>query len=122
LKKLLSILLLVAFFAQTTSQFWIIASFFINRNYIAANICINRFDTIPVCKGSCYLKKKLNEDSKQQQNVPDIKLKEITLFCEQQFSETSLKAITMDTEKHFLYNSHSHTSQYLQSVFHPPQA
>ena len=42
------------------------ASFYIQQDYIAQNLCINRFDAIPVCKGQCYLKKQLKTNENQE--------------------------------------------------------
>ncbi|GHE47685.1 hypothetical protein [Sphingobacterium griseoflavum] len=59
---------------------WIFLSFQLNRDYIESQLCINRFDTIPVCKGSCYLEEKIKED--QQHNDAPVKLKllEVTMI------------------------------------------
>jgi len=93
LKKLAAILLLAIFLIQTTGQHWILFSFFLNRSYIAENICINRFDRIPVCKGSCYLEKQINASNKQQEKQPDLRLKELNLFCEDDFNQVAIAAI-----------------------------
>lgn len=70
----------MAFALHTTSELWIIVSFQINRNYIAENLCINRFDNIPLCKGSCYLQKQLTSNENQQQKLPDLKTKDTVWF------------------------------------------
>jgi len=121
LKKIISILLIAALLLQTTSQLWILASFYINRNYIAANLCINRFDQIPVCKGSCYLEKQINESNKQQQEkLPELKLKEITLFCSSHTIAVPCPKNGADEPSLCLYKSPSPQSQFLQAVFRPP--
>lgn len=81
MKRILIHILLLTFVFQSTCNFWIIISFYANRTYIAENICINRFDKIPVCKGQCFLNEKLQETQKQEQKFPDVKGKEIQLFC-----------------------------------------
>ena len=105
---------------QTTNQLWILATFYLNRDYIAANICINRFDKMPVCKGSCYLEKKINENKQQQDKSPDIKTNITTLFCET--NSVALPSITHTVipQKYSSYKNSFHQSQYLQSVFRPP--
>jgi len=116
-----SILLIFTLFVQSTSQLWIWATFEICRDYISANLCINRFDAIPVCKGSCFLEKQLNKSEKQQQKLPDIKTKDITLICQNQSGE--LPKQTLGTEKKSLYPT-CHiffiSSEHLRSVFKPP--
>jgi len=81
MKKILIPIMLLTFVLQSTCNFWIIISFYANRDYISENICINRFDKIPVCKGQCFLNQKLKENQKQEQKLPDLKGKEIQLFC-----------------------------------------
>ncbi len=69
--------MLLSFLYQSTSSFWILTSFYLNQEYIAKNICINRFDKIPVCNGKCYLQNELSADSDKKQDFPNIKIKEI---------------------------------------------
>lgn len=59
------VFLLFVFSIQTFKSLWIVSSFHINRNYIAENICINRFDKIPTCKGKCVLDNQLSKEQKQ---------------------------------------------------------
>lgn len=121
MRKIVSILLIVAFFVQCTSQLWILAAFKINQDYIANNLCINRFESIPVCKGSCILENQLNKDQKQQQQIPDLKAKEISLFCQDYSSKLSFEAILYNTNIAFpSFKTSFITSAYLESVFHPP--
>jgi len=77
MKKRILFLLLLSFIYQNTSSFWILTSFYINQAYIAANICVNRFDAIPICNGNCYLQQELSEDSDKKMELPTIKSKEI---------------------------------------------
>lgn len=96
-------------------------SFKINQEYIAANLCINRFEAIPVCKGSCFLEKQINQDKKQQQNFPDLKLKVITLFCQDNISD--ILTHTKVFQSRVVYpslNTAFVSSAYLRSVFRPP--
>jgi len=80
LKKIVFILLIGAFLLQALSSLVILAAFHLNRDYISNNLCVNRFDAIPLCKGSCYLEKQLSDNEQQQQELPELKLKETTLF------------------------------------------
>lgn len=75
-----SILILLLF--QNAGSLWIIGDFYINQDYIAKNLCINRFDAVPLCKGRCYLAKELKGAEKQQQKIPAVTYKEVQLFFE----------------------------------------
>lgn len=76
MRKLVTILFLLVFLLQTFSQVCILLSFYINRDYISSNICINRFDAIPVCKGSCVLERNLKDNEKNEQTGTTAKIKE----------------------------------------------
>lgn len=121
MKKIAAILLIVAILVQSTSQVWITVAFTINQDYIAANLCINRFEAIPLCKGACYLEKQLNEDRQQQQKLPDLKTKEVNLFC--QTTPSDLHGEDLDLGIQLSYPNYKQTftsAAYLRSVFRPP--
>ena len=123
LKKLLTILLALAFVVQSTSQLWIKAAFYSNRDYIANNLCINRFDTIPLCKGSCYLEEKLAQDKEQQKSTSaEVKAKEIVLFFQQPSLELYAQSnIAFFIEREFNFFSYNCIPQdFISKVFHPP--
>lgn len=114
---------MAAFFIQSTSQLWILAAFKINQRYIAANLCVNRFEAIPVCKGSCYLEEQLNKNQEQQQKLPDLKNKEINLFC-QDIQHTPTVQVGHSGDAITFSPPHSGfvASGHLHSVFRPPSA
>ncbi len=97
------------------------AAFKINQAYIAANLCINRFEAIPVCKGSCYLENQLNLDQKQQQKYPDFKIKEINLLYENLSVETFQHPLFIGRNISYpAHNTFFNSSEHLRSVFKPP--
>lgn len=97
------------------------ASFYIQREYISKNLCINRFDAIPVCKGQCYLTKQLKENEKKEQNFPDLKQKEIQLFFQKNLSFEFPKTIFEERSNTINYKDNFLSAKYLFSVFHPPK-
>ena len=105
---------------QSTGNCWITAAFYLNRNRIATELCINRFDLIPVCKGACFLERKLSENENRQERSPEIKFKEITLFC-QHPTGTPVKHISTDNLIPFCgYRSPYFPSLHTRQVFRPP--
>lgn len=123
MKKIVSILLIAALLAQSTSQLWITVAFNLNRDYIAANLCINRFDAMPLCKGSCFLEEQLNKDQQQQQKLPDLKAKEINLFYQDNSIGLYKHPAIADDFCFFPELTTSFiTSEYLRSVFRPPSS
>lgn len=71
--------LLLAVTMQSTGSIWIYLGFKLNQEYIASQLCLNRFDTIPVCKGSCYLEEKIKEEKDNPDTQIKIKLIEIAM-------------------------------------------
>lgn len=121
MKKLFSILIALVILFQSTLQVWIVIGFELNKEYIEKNICENRFDKIPVCKGACVLEKKFKESDDQQHKLPNLKMNEIVLYCsvtsfEVPFIQQTFKNETMPlgvTEENI-------SSAHLTRVFHPP--
>ncbi|MBK7562103.1 MAG: hypothetical protein IPQ06_06715 [Chitinophagaceae bacterium] len=74
MKKLMALLLLLAFTTQTFSQGFALLHFYINQNYIAANQCENRYRPMLHCNGKCILAKKMKQQEKKEQQNPERKL------------------------------------------------
>lgn len=121
MKRTFAIFFLIVFVFQITITLWIMASFYVQRDQISKNLCVNRFDAIPVCKGQCYLTKQLKENEKKEQNLPDLKQKEIQLFCQNNLSFEFPKTIFEERLNTLHYKNNFLSSGYLYSVFHPPQ-
>lgn len=65
---------------QNTSKVWILVSFSLQKNYIVENICVNRFEIIPMCNGKCYISNEMEEDEQHQKKFPELNNKEILQF------------------------------------------
>jgi hypothetical protein len=122
LKKLVVIFILGVFVFQCTSNLFILSSFFINRDYISENLCINRFDKIPTCKGQCYLGDKLEENEKKEQKLPNFKTKEVQLFHQSYTKiDVSLYINSVLVNESLPFCLIDYSNNYLTSIFHPPQ-
>lgn len=122
MKKSIFTILLLSFIYQNTSSFWIITAFYINRDYIAKNVCINRFDTIPVCNGTCYLQQELSADSDKKQELPIIKLKEVQpLFYQNITYQTAVVKAFIAPRIYPKYYSKFIISNLVFSLFQPPE-
>ncbi len=120
MKKTINILIILSLFIQTTNHLWIIGLFKLRQNYISANYCVNRFDAISICKGSCYLEKQLTEQKSHEKSIPNIKLKEIQLFCNvskpKYYEEIMVLGNIISTKT----ITHKTCQGFLFSVFRPP--
>lgn len=122
MKKLFAYILLAGFVIQSCSQLLVMTSFYLNRDYIAENLCINRFEAIPLCKGQCYLEKELKEnEQKQEQHFPDLKQKEIQLFQPILFAFEFTETVFLQEENYLSADPYFIPSEYPFSVFHPPR-
>ncbi len=121
MKRIFAIFFLITFLLQNTSSLWTMALFYVQREYISQNLCVNRFDAIPICKGQCYLSKQLKENEKKEQNFPNLKQKEIQLFFSVKISFDFDKKIFEEESNAPIHKNNFLSSEFLFSVFHPPQ-
>lgn len=83
-RKALAILLLFSLSVHCTGQLGIAVSWWLNQDYIARVLCINRDKPQLKCNGKCHLRKQLKavaEHEKKQQPGGKQVHPEITLFC-----------------------------------------
>jgi hypothetical protein len=121
MKKSIALFILILFVFQNTSSVWIITTFYINQDYIAKNICINRFDAVPVCKGQCFLDKELKASEKQEQKIPNAIYKEIQLFCENQIDFSFPEVIISFQKRVSILQKDNLKSTFIFSIYHPPR-
>jgi hypothetical protein len=122
MQKLILYTLLICFVFHTFSQLYIITAFIVNRDYIAANHCVNRFKEKSECEGKCHLTKELKEnEERQEQQLPELNKTEFQLFSVvENFNNPS----NLCTELSSQYNITSKAllpTDFIFSVFHPPQ-
>src|SRR3954467_192611 len=122
MKRSVAVFCLFVIMLQGMSTLFIFTSFYINRDYISNNVCVNRFDKIPICKGQCYLGGKLKENEKQEKKFPDLKQKEIQLYHTEQQTFNAFYKNSADINIPSRYAVALYSSSFYASVFHPPQA
>lgn len=54
---------------QTFNRVFIVAGFYINRNYIVTNLCEQRDSSNNCCQGKCHLRKRMNEEDRKDQSA-----------------------------------------------------
>lgn len=109
------------FVFQNAGSLWIIGDFYINQDYIAKNLCINRFDAIPMCNGKCYLENKLKRSEKGEQKFPTVIYKEVQLFFESpiRFSFAVMRFVFK--KKYPVLQAGSQKFNFIFSIYHPPR-
>ncbi len=84
-KTVVTFIMCIAIAVQINMQFLVVAGFYLNRDYIAANLCENKAHPEKKCCGKCYLNKQLSKSEKEQSKGggADSKGKPVLLlFCE----------------------------------------
>ena len=113
------ILLLVT---QTYSKWVVVISFNLNRDYIAKNLCENRYRPVLKCNGNCVLMKKMKQEEKQEQNAPapvKLEIASIVLSSRSFFATAEAPVFISSTIYTFAGNSGKPVDR-ADAIFHPP--
>ncbi|MEP6951485.1 MAG: hypothetical protein ABI863_19500 [Ginsengibacter sp.] len=121
MKYIIAILLIVTIAVQTFSKWIVIATYEINKDYIASNLCINKAKPSCCCKGKCFLQKKLVADEDQQQPTgnsahPDTQFE----FFLQKPVQIDFRLPALSNRYNFYYLNGS-SQEFAPSFFQPPQ-
>ncbi|GAB2976027.1 hypothetical protein GCM10027049_08440 [Mucilaginibacter puniceus] len=68
-KRITSIVLLIALITANYSYFFVYAGFELNKKYIAATLCENRDKPQLHCNGKCYFMKKINQANEKEKSA-----------------------------------------------------
>ena len=123
IRKVATLVLLVAFAMQTFSRVVIVFGFYANQKDIAATVCENKDKPILKCEGKCLLAKKLLAQEKKDQQNPDRKVENKP----QDLSSRSFYSVlsgSIITEVARIYGKEPFGKPVHRSftVFHPPIA
>ena len=96
--------------------------FYLNRDYIACNLCINLNDPAAMCYGSCFLKKSLKANQEQEQKYPFAKKEERSNTVYLPIARSALCSFS-SAQNHTQITGHPgslYSFTYLTDIFHPP--
>jgi hypothetical protein len=113
----LVIIILVRMMAMPIS----LLDYSLNQNYIAGNLCENRFNTAMHCSGKCYLSKQLaksneNQGSRDQKGTT----RNMVIDFFQPIEKPSFHCSETLSANNEQYMFVQLTGCYLDSIFHPP--
>lgn len=123
--RLTAFLLLVIFMSQLFSNSLITVSFHINQNYIAKNLCENRDNPMMHCNGKCQLKKKIEQESKKDQENPERKSdnkNELTVSAKSYFPAVPKEFTVAGITKNIFPQTLGSITDRSFDFFHLPQA
>lgn len=107
---------------QSFSKMMVLINFQINKEYITKNLCVQKEVEDNCCKGSCQLKKQLDEEAKKEQspasNIKDVN--EFQIFCQNNFNFHFIPHLILETDFVPYTNTKETTSSF--SIFHPPKS
>jgi len=118
LKKLYTILLIFLIGFQSFSKVWIVASYQLNKDFIANFLCENKAKPQLQCQGKCQLKKDLDKDAKKQKSSANTDF-QFQLFCSQLPSFVFFAVKIVEKPKKFYYLSKKYSFS-AKDFFHPP--
>lgn len=119
---IISILFLCIFLFQMLSKPIIVISYYLNKDYVANELCENKSKPQMHCEGKCYLKKQLDKakDTESSDLGDKLKKHEIQLFVYSTFT-LNFEMYSTTAEATNLYSPLLPDLSSI-SVFRPPQA
>jgi hypothetical protein len=125
LKRITIWLLIFAVFAANFSLVFVYAGFKLNQQYIAENLCVNRFKPSLHCNGKCYFMRKVKqaeENDKKQSGKNSTSRLEISFLQEPHKIFFFEPVLTDELNPGFPSFNYQYTSHYLDSIFKPPKS
>ncbi len=123
MNRVLAIVLMLSLCCQSMVKLGIVAWYQVNKNYIAANFCINKSKPELKCCGKCYLRKQLNKvdnSNNTDKHRPRKSDKTESFDC----IIASTMSLSFDYPPANIKHIQSYTNRYMfryaADVFHPP--
>lgn len=116
-------ILILLVMSQTFSNWFVVATFNLNRAYIAKNLCENRYRPKMNCNGKCVLMKKMKEKENKEQSQPVSKIEITTLIISSKtfFATVESPAVIPVTSYNTVTNAGKPIDR-ADAIFHPPAA
>jgi len=123
-KQLITIFLMVIWFCQLSGRYIVMFEFYINQEYVARNLCVNKDKPQLHCNGQCHLKKQLNEEDKRDNNNPERRAdNKHEIFYDASFSIADITpAYTTLSITHNNPDRIGTPIDQSRTIFHPPGA
>jgi hypothetical protein len=69
-KQMITVLLMLIWLCQLSGRYVVMIGFYVNQEYIAKNLCVNRNQPQLHCNGKCHLAKQLREEDRKEHESP----------------------------------------------------
>ncbi len=115
-------ILILLLMTQTFSKWFVVMSFKFNQDYIAKNLCENRYRPVLNCNGNCVLMKKMKQEEKQEQNAPGPAKTQIAtvVLSSKSFFATLEPLFAIDATSYTIADNCGKPIDRAGSIFHPP--
>ena len=114
-------ILILLLMAQTFSKWFVEISFNLNRDYIAKNLCENRYRPILKCNGNCVLMKKMKQEEKKEQDAPPVKLEIASIvLSSRSFFATAEAPVFISRIRYSIAGNSGKPVDRAAAIFHPP--
>ncbi|WP_145667123.1 hypothetical protein [Chitinophaga polysaccharea] len=122
-KQFITVFLMLIWLCQLSGRYFVMLDFYLNQEYIAKNLCVNRNKPAMHCNGKCHLSKKLKEEEKRDQDNPERKDHRSEIFYAAWLEPTSLTAAVPADIAHYPHPYCIGTPiDQPDTIFHPPAA
>jgi len=118
--QLVVTVVLFAMMLQCFSKMIVVAEFYANRDYIARNLCVNRFNTAVHCAGRCQLDKRILQEEKSSGDKEVRQESRNEVLSSKSFFASAVTPVTVFVERDYPVASVPHPVDRPISIFHPP--
>lgn len=123
MKRLTTILITIILLATSIQSFIVVGHFYLNRVQLTEKYCINKSNLDLNCKASCYLKKQLDSQDKQDpKNTIEQTKWELSQFIPNENQRIICSTEIPKTTKTLFRIDISHKSDYHAECFRPPKS
>lgn len=119
-RKLIALVLLLAFSVSTFSRVFRVADYFMNTEAYSKN-CVNKAKPKLHCNGKCQMMKKLKQQDQQEQQSPDSKASaKSEILSSRSFFQQQIAALEPIHPYYMRSQDIGHPQDRTIPVFHPP--
>jgi hypothetical protein len=113
-------MVLFAMMLQCFSKMIVVAEFYANRDYIARNLCVNRFNTAVHCAGRCQLDKRILQEEKSSGDKELRQESRNEVLSSKSFFASAAAPVPVIVDRVYPIAQVSHPVDRPLSIFHPP--
>lgn len=116
-------ILLPLMLLQSFSNVWLWSVFELNRDYIARNECVNRFNEKALsCRGQCVLMKKMREHEEKEQKNLESRIIDVVFVDSSHNFSFDISSLSHEDNIGLTYPEYKQDYSYnpIFTIFHPP--